>query len=559
MLHAELLLDIILTTLKPQLKNVTAEDVTASLYYIHLNTDDDARLLAEESGELSSTPIPALQKPLPRKPLPESAKLSLDLSRPLPTDLVPSAPQPMRKPVAGASLHSNQTMLNPAQIVVPPSPIERRPLGPRPLPSEPVLPRKPLLNAENVAVSATSWTQEQDSVQSTKLSSESSKDLLPGDQSHKDPVFSRQSSDNFSITLIRRDPSSSAQWNVGTIIGSPEDNEKTMASRRLKKPYYTISIHLTTPGYNQFRLSQLSSDLANSHVNRSHNQSPSVPFTETGFHRQIRMKDRSFWGRPAMQHKRGHSDAPSLLSITRAFSNLGNDVSDALTENAEVYDSQDSGYMFKSPWGGYCKFTTGISGRSLKCKHSLPAPISAGGSGTSSSAVVVSELRFNLPSSGGLFKLSPDSSSKKKSDRHLRGLSMPKLGNLRDRMSPYKEQVSKPQLPPRPDPTSYAALYPSDDEDIVPLPSRPEQRYGDGRSSSNMSRVGQPSYNDSSLSDEEDRLDLSIGQEKAGGGNRGKRAKLGKLIILDEGFKMLDLVVAANMSVWWSVWESDQQ
>jgi hypothetical protein len=57
--------------------------------------------------------------------------------------------------------------------------------------------------------------------------------------------------------------------------------------------------------------------------------------------------------------------------------------------------------------------------------------------------------------------------------------------------------------------------------------------------------------------EDEARLDLSIGQERAGGGNRGKRAKLGKLIIYDEGFKMLDLIVAANMGVWWSVWGSD--
>jgi hypothetical protein len=56
--------------------------------------------------------------------------------------------------------------------------------------------------------------------------------------------------------------------------------------------------------------------------------------------------------------------------------------------------------------------------------------------------------------------------------------------------------------------------------------------------------------------DDDPHLDLSIGQEKAGGGNRGKRAKLGKLIIHDEGFKMLDLVVAVNIGVWWSVWES---
>lgn len=47
----------------------------------------------------------------------------------------------------------------------------------------------------------------------------------------------------------------------------------------------------------------------------------------------------------------------------------------------------------------------------------------------------------------------------------------------------------------------------------------------------------------------------SLGREKAGGGNRGKRAKMGKLIVYDEGVKMLDLVVAANVGVWWNVWE----
>jgi hypothetical protein len=31
------------------------------------------------------------------------------------------------------------------------------------------------------------------------------------------------------------------------------------------------------------------------------------------------------------------------------------------------------------------------------------------------------------------------------------------------------------------------------------------------------------------------------------------------LIIHDEGFKMLDLVVAANMGIWWSVWVSSSQ
>lgn len=46
-------------------------------------------------------------------------------------------------------------------------------------------------------------------------------------------------------------------------------------------------------------------------------------------------------------------------------------------------------------------------------------------------------------------------------------------------------------------------------------------------------------------------MDLSLARENAGGGMRGKSAKLGKLIVEDEGIKMLDLVVAACMAVWW--------
>lgn len=52
-----------------------------------------------------------------------------------------------------------------------------------------------------------------------------------------------------------------------------------------------------------------------------------------------------------------------------------------------------------------------------------------------------------------------------------------------------------------------------------------------------------------------DRLDLSLGQEFAGGGFGGKQAKLGKMILEDEGLKMMDLLVAANMALWWRAYE----
>lgn len=52
-------------------------------------------------------------------------------------------------------------------------------------------------------------------------------------------------------------------------------------------------------------------------------------------------------------------------------------------------------------------------------------------------------------------------------------------------------------------------------------------------------------------------LNLNLGAERAGGGSRGRNAKLGKLIVYDEGLKMLDLVVAANMGIWWRAWEKN--
>ena len=50
------------------------------------------------------------------------------------------------------------------------------------------------------------------------------------------------------------------------------------------------------------------------------------------------------------------------------------------------------------------------------------------------------------------------------------------------------------------------------------------------------------------------RLDLTLGQEALGGGFRGQQAKLGKLLIFPDGYRMLDLVVATNMVMFWRAW-----
>ena len=175
------------------------------------------------------------------------------------------------------------------------------------------------------------------------------------------------------------------------------------------------------------------------------------------------------------------------------------------------------GYAFTSPWDGRCEFRTSSTGRSLKCRHILdpksqkfnPAAVaqaikdaqamgrSRGDELTSAlaGAKPVSELRFNLAVFRPRTEGQGEGGKGKWDPHHLHG------------------QFSKfLHLEPRS----------SDDDDW--------------------------DYDD-------EPMDMSLGKEDAGGGSSGKRAKLGKLIIHDEGLKMLDLVVAANVGVWWTSWE----
>jgi len=55
--------------------------------------------------------------------------------------------------------------------------------------------------------------------------------------------------------------------------------------------------------------------------------------------------------------------------------------------------------------------------------------------------------------------------------------------------------------------------------------------------------------------DDDGNIDLTLGREKAGGGFGGRQAKLGKLIVWPAGLAMLDLLVAANLGLWWRGWD----
>ena len=569
-------LDIILTTLKPQLKNVTAADVASSLYYFHLNTEDDLRFLEDDQPDVVGETSKLKEKPLPRKPLPGSARSSIDLAQST-TSISSnhSAPPgvPRRKPVTSTPLAPalQQSLSQERQT------LSRRPLGPRPLVLDPIPKREILSGVENRPWTPTARSD--DSASASRTSYDTATSRPSGDI-----VVSKHGANKdeaFSITVIRRDPSSGAQWNVGSVFGSPASKELNRGEhprRKSKKTHSNISVQILTPGYGTFRVpaatnapSRTSDSPLNS-VDEVDTDSLQTPVgSDWSFDRQVRMEGASFWSRPSIQHRRTLTDLSGKHGITHRRGSSGSSVVEPADSSSYNHDPeldnadlQSKGYVFVSPWGGRCKFSTGSGGRSLTLKHALPAPVSAGGTSDRSSQQIsapVSEIRFNLPSTA-FFSSSDTNSSSKRSSFDSKTTAASAIRNLRKKLSPHKPQ---PQLPPRPHPTSYAALYPSD-EDGPPLPPR---SYPVTDSSEEEARPPLPTRPFSSAHeinatdqeiaehiDDDPHLDLSIGQEKAGGGNRGKRAKLGKLVIHHEGFKMLDLVVAANIGIWWSVWES---
>jgi hypothetical protein len=570
-------LDIILTTLKPQLKNVTAADVASSLYYFHLNTEDDVRFMEEQNQPASvEETVASKDKPLSRKPLPGPAKSSPDVN-PQMTSLSISPGGilgvPRRKPASSEpGLEVSKQQPGPGK-----QNLSRKPLGPRPLLPEPKIEKDIFPGVENQPWASTARSEQVASA----LGARNEASERPPSPDIATSKIEAGSDKTFSITLIRRDPSSGAQWNIGSIFGHAANETRhqgTNARRKPQKESFDILVQLSAPGYSPFRVpeptnnakSGLAAVPSTSAENLNPDQADAPAMPCWSFDRHIRMEGSRFWSRPSIQHRRTLSDFSGKHITTRGRSSsgssdggradtpLGND-----DEGLDLSDSQSKGYTFVSPWGGRCKFSTGSSGRKLRCKHTLPVPVSASNNNESTSSqhvsAPVSELRFNLPSAA-LFSPSTRDSVSKKGGLNAPRLSASKFSNLRKKLSPNK---TSPSIPPRPHPTSYAAMYPSDDEEAPPLPPR---SYHTTDSSDEEAPPPLPArlhpypYSVNApheeTIDDDPHLDLSIGQERAGGGNRGKRAKLGKLVIHHEGFKMLDLVVAANIGVWWSVWES---
>ncbi|SLM40184.1 hypothetical protein LPUS_10906 [Lasallia pustulata] len=557
--------DVFLTTMKPLQKVVTAQDIQSSLYYLHVDdpADDDLRAATyisqdrEEASDLASHTLLEQKsaEAVSRKPLPPASLLSRsDLPAPPPEpyphfQTSPQNPQSRlqlgRKPVNTSSpretalsapspaasshgllgprpfhqrLHSaDSTALAPAPGRGASSP-RRWSEQPPALPVRPEFKRKEVRSEQRIRSSA------------NKSDSSASGSGTTLEQSHwwslgksTGTGFQNDGAGNglghtqsprmgISVTLIRRDPGSGGQWNIGNILtrGSSQDDGSREGSD--SKPTTSslhansiINIEINVPGYLKFTVPNATDNSHPPSDNGIDQRSPPPKLLI----QQDRIFRRQLWtGGPASDRHSEHSSPLRDGDASRKSRSLRPSFDTRRGRSAEGEDCKPrrssqgrppgiKDYTFRSPWNGLCEFTTGIAGRSLKCKHTLVS--SSNPSAAASQPVTVSELRFNLPSS----KIFPSTNSASEASAKTTSSKRSPVFSMNHSRTASAESVDG------------------------------EEENGDGM----------------------DRLDLSLGQEYAGGGFGGKAAKLGKLIVEDEGLKMLDLLVAANMGVWWRVWE----
>lgn len=405
----------------------------------------------------------------------------------------------------------------------------------------------------------------------------------------------------FHITLIRRDPTHGIQWNVATMSTPRMDGS-------------AIDIEVSTPGYNRFLAQNEPLDLASLGLNLSSLKAGGQPPPPLQPSQAGEPKESSNpTPDPAKPHKfqrklcvsrpflpddaRGSLDMPGNRSSqdTVPFGCRTGSPSRSSNYGQKVKSGY---YTFTSPWNGNCTFLTSVNGRTLKCKHTIPMPgQSQGPNGVENPAVTVAEIRFNTPFQAGHLAHQPGSS-------HLSPFTLSQTPTFNEPVFNPSGTAPTPSgppvsgMPPTSTNTSQSSKRSSFAHFLNPhtFSNRPRSRSSTTSHDPAPSHRHRPHFRKSSTSStesdgppppplprrrpapsparasgsippnptqghthahpirrfpSEDRLDLSLARENAGGGMRGKSAKLGKLVIEDEGIKMLDLVVAACMAVWW--------
>lgn len=532
MLSTVVWLDVVLTPLKPPTKsNISLEAINSSLYYLHVATEGDEDVLRSIESEQKE----------PHKGLAASH---------LPNETVSRLNDFHRKPVSGQNA---VTTANP-----PPPPPHRegvtsyqaQPLNDENTPRIPrrnvhdshspitqpkqnttsrdfAIPRRPVSSGNTTLFTPTSTepnTGQRSSYDGPESSIENARphqSHVSGNLSPGDILANQTLGSPFRITLIRRDVASGNQWNVATMSSSRED--KGVIHVEISNPGYgkfmnTVHPSANTPGQKLASTPVEGQNAAEVLKRMAQNMMHHDDTGKKVFYRDITpvKHDHTSHSLSEVLFNRhsGSAETPKLAQYVSAKVNRGY-------------------YSFRSPWGGTCSFVASVNGGSLKCKHTIPGPVMSADEGVSgsshSSEVTVSELRYNIP-----FAL--EQSFRASSILNVNGNSKSsgeKGGGKRAALSQLiTTNIQKVQQHARSRSHSQGGTH-------TPILSVAR---GSGDEQSPASSVP---------ADDEDRLDFSLARENGGGGMSGKSAKLGKLIIEDEGIKMIDLVVAASMGVWW--------
>ena len=485
-------------------------------------------------------------------------------------------------PVAISQPLQNHELETPSVEQVNKPALPRRPLPPLPPSEDPYgsQPEEPIRKTNRWSNFADglhgkgfdAWKEKYESYSAGRHSLDSSRPPLPPRPSSERPLSShspgqspnrnrRQVQDppsdaGFTITLIRRDPTSGTQWNVATISTPSADSS-------------AIDIEISTPGYNRFAGSQEPLSLADLGANLPASLPPELIRAAGASMSQSIPKEQ-----PSEQQT-GPRKFHRQVCVSRQFDDVlgtGNSSSDFGTGHGHDASSKlKSGYYtFNSPWNGTCTFSSSVNGRSLKCKHMISGPtnIPNQGEGDPNPAVTVAELRFNTPFQAANIRYQASQAhhphqsftSHTSTHSHLHTHAS-NDGMLQDPDATSKRaslsQLLNPNNFSRQRAHSGSNSSPTDSQRASFNPSALMRRTS--QRASRFARQNQFGHShprrststSSGADSDEERLDLSLARELAGGGLRGKSAKLGKLVIEDEGFKMLDLVVAACMAVWW--------
>ncbi|KAL1888392.1 hypothetical protein Sste5346_009600 [Sporothrix stenoceras] len=506
-------------------------------------------------------------RPLSGQAFPATSTLPIR-SRPLPGRTLPS----------NTSNNSNAVQPPPGTAPNPGATITRKPVGPRPDgavdPNAPPFPPRP----QDRALPQAPAQQQQQQPRPPGLTSSqpTPSNFVP-----------------FQLTLIRRDPSSNHQWNIGKVasvqqVEQPDDEGSDGGeSVPAVSEQPSIRIHLETSGYAKFRGDDGGKAFARQVVmaytkswtagirnafkrpsSNSHERSSSLDGAQS-FGRGAFPQDNSDL-EPPRRFLRPRNNSLASTADT-ALGGLGG-IDDPRRRSKEMSRStspplitrpgpglKPKGYTFTSPWDGRCDFRTGNGGRSLKCRHilhpSADSTTGATGGGVAGYNPLVIAQSFRDGPGQGLAAVAAATSSVVTGQPEGGGRA--RAGSL---TSALTGAVAVSELRFNLPHGDLIRRREGSEERERERGGRRDELYGRFQDhlhhlQHHTRRRSSTEEDDEYQDDDEDELDLRLGREKAGGGNRGKRAKLGKLIVYDDGFKMLDLVVAANMGVWWVSWE----